>query len=121
MSARIQRARYDLLTLHHILLDHLTELLHVGLGQVLAVLGRLEPLVRARIALEFGWSRLRDLSIWHGEEDLGKESEASERRRREGGGVGSCALGGTRAPQRQAHDKLHTSPLDYSLLTQQQS
>lgn len=61
------------LTLHHILLHHLTQLLHVGLGEVFAVLGGLEPLVRASIALEFGWSRLRDLAVGHGECDLAEE------------------------------------------------
>jgi hypothetical protein len=61
------------LTLHHILLDHLTQLLHVGLGEVFAVLGGLEPLIRAGIALEFGGSRLRDLTVGHGEADLREE------------------------------------------------
>lgn len=45
----------------------------MGLGEIFAVLGGLKPLVRASIALEFGGSRLRDLTVGHGECDLAEE------------------------------------------------
>lgn len=65
----------DVLTFHHILLNYLTELFHMGFGQILAVFGRFQPLVRARIALQFGRPWLRDLSVGHGEVEDQEDTE----------------------------------------------
>lgn len=53
------------LTFHHEFLDHLAQLLHVWLGQVLAVFGGLEPFVGAGVALQLGRPWLRDLTVHH--------------------------------------------------------
>lgn len=63
------------LTFHHVLLDNFTELFHVRLRQVFAVLGCLQPLVRTSIALEFRWARLGDLAVDHVEPEQDKRKK----------------------------------------------
>jgi hypothetical protein len=52
------------LTFHEALLDNLTQPLHVGLGQVLARLGLLQPFVGSRTLGEAGGPRLGDVAFF---------------------------------------------------------
>jgi hypothetical protein len=66
-------------TLHEALLDNLTQTLHVGLGQVFALLGLLQPLVWACAFGEARRPRLGDVAVLGhgcgGEEKKEKEEE----------------------------------------------
>lgn len=66
MVWRTRRGR-GVFTFHQALLDNLAEALHVGLGQVLALLGLLEPFVGARALCQAGRAWLRDVVVFaHG-------------------------------------------------------
>jgi hypothetical protein len=60
-----QDRRLAELTLHQTLFDHLAELLHLILWQVVALLCLFEPLSKAGSLAQFRWARLRDIWGWH--------------------------------------------------------
>ena len=52
------------LTFHETLLDNLAETLHVGLGEVLALLGLFQPFVGPCALCKTRWPRLRDIAVF---------------------------------------------------------